>query len=199
MSDTDRTERRLARLERELHFWRIAGLLIAGLAIGASCHAPSEELSALDLVSADGEHHVHLGPEGLTIVAGEHTATYSETLIALGAGSSIRLGDHETGLQMAPDGLILEAPEGALGSVRADGVRVARGGTNVRMAVESGDSAVVVTTSEHASATLGATDGESSMTLRGPGEPQVMALVQAAASVTVAGESGSVHVYGSGE
>jgi len=200
VSDTTHDiEHRLGRLERELRLWRVAGALVVVVAAIASCEAPSEELSELDLVSADGLARVHLSPEGMRMESGGQTATYAAASIVLGPRSALRIGDEATGVALAPDGLTVRAPEGALGSVRADAIRVARGPAHARISLEGADAAALVAAGEHASATLGSTASESSMALRGPGEPRITALVQHAATVSVAGEAGAVRVYGSAD
>jgi hypothetical protein len=196
----ERTERRLRDLERELRLWRLVGvLLVAGAALG-SCDAPSEELSALDLVSADGSRRMHLGPEGLHIEAGERSADFS--------AERVHLSDGTRSASLAPDALGMTGEGGAHAVVRADTISVSAGTAQAELSIEGGNTAHVRASTlpaapgESASATMSATGGESTWMLRVRGEgSEVRSAVTALASsttsqVVVGPPEGLRHVYG---
>jgi len=200
MSTDERFERRLHLLERELRLWRLVGAVLVAAAVLGSCDAPSEELSALDLVSADGSRRVRIDPEGLHIEAGDRSADISAELL--------RVSDGTHGAPLAPDALSMAGEGGASATVSADTITVSAGTARAQLSVEGGSSAHVSAStdpaapSERAVATMSATSGEAIWDLRVRGEGSavrsaVTALASTTTSTVVVGPSEGVHhAYG---
>jgi len=166
-----RLEPRIARLERELRRWRLASGLAAGLLIAGACNAAAPP-TMIEFRSEDGLRSAHIDADGLWVEEGARSGRFA-------AGNAF-VRDGDLGLSLAPDRVSIFGANEHIASMGADSITVYRGTANAGIAVEGGDTGIVRAAGEHATATLGATGAEASLSLRGETAARVDALINGA-------------------